>query len=252
VQRPLPSLPVSSLPSACTACGASGWCAPCGLTPPGHAGPADGAGLPVVRRRLAIDQVLCTQGEPFTNLYAVRSGTLKSAVMLVGGREQICSFHTAGDVIALDAVGGGVHETTTTALEDAQLCIIAYAPLLALSANDPELQRRLRRLMSLEITRGQRLLLLLGMATARERLASFLADMSQRFEAQGYSPREFSLRMTRADIGSYLGLTVETVSRTLALFRAQGLLQVDNRRVRIGDAEDFAQLGDLPVAARTA
>jgi CRP/FNR family transcriptional regulator len=204
--------------------------------------------MPIGRRRLAAEQVLYAQGDPFTNLYAVRSGTLKSTVTLAGGREQVCAFHTAGEVVALDAVASGVHETTTTALEDTQVCAIAYAPLLLLGAQDAALLHHLSRLMSLEITRGQRLLLLLGMATARERLASFLCDMSQRFETQGYSPRDFSLRMTRADIGSYLGLTLETVSRTFTLFREQGLLDVQNRRVRIGDAGNFARLGELPVS----
>jgi CRP/FNR family transcriptional regulator len=198
------------------------------------------------RQRLAVTEALYTQGEPFTKLYAVRSGTLKSTVTLSAGREQICGFHTAGEVLALDAVATGVHETTATALEDTQVCVIAYAPLLVISARDAALRQRLYRLMSLEIARGQRLMLLLGMATARERLASFLGDMSQRFEAQGYSPRDFSLRMTRAEIGNYLGLSVETVSRTFTLFRAQGLLDVQNRRVRIGDAEGFAHLGELP------
>jgi CRP/FNR family transcriptional regulator len=202
--------------------------------------------VPIGRRRVAAEQVLYKQGDPFTNLYAVRSGTLKSTVTLADGREQICAFHTAGEVVALDAVASGVHETTTTALEDTQVCAIAYAPLLVKGAQHAALLDHLSRLMSLEITRSQRLMLLLGMATARERLASFLGDMSQRFAAQGYSPRDFSLRMTRADIGSYLGLTVETVSRTFTIFRAQGLLDVQNRRVRISDAEGFAHLGELP------
>jgi CRP/FNR family transcriptional regulator len=204
--------------------------------------------VPIGRRRLAAEQVLYAQGDPLTNLYAVRSGTLKSTVTLANGREQICAFHTAGEVVALDAVASGVHETTTTALEDTQVCAIAYAPLLVMGARDGALLLHLSRLMSLEITRSQRLMLLLGMATARERLASFLGDMSQRFEAQGYSPRDFSLRMTRADIGSYLGLTVETVSRTFTLFRDQGLLDVHNRRVRIANAQDFAHLGVAPAA----
>jgi CRP/FNR family transcriptional regulator len=205
-------------------------------------------GVPIGRRRLAAEQVLYAQGDPLTNLYAVRSGTLKSTVTMANGREQICAFHTAGEVVALDAVASGVHETTATALEDTQVCAIAYAPLLVMGARDAALLLHLSRLMSLEITRSQRLMLLLGMATARERLASFLGDMSQRFEEQGYSPRDFSLRMTRADIGSYLGLTLETVSRTFTLFRAQGLVDVQNRRVRIGDAGDFARLGELPAS----
>jgi CRP/FNR family transcriptional regulator len=239
-------LPVSTLAPPCSACGAAGWFAPCKLASMGWGGSSVGAGLPTSRQRLAVAEVLYTQGEPFTNLYAVRSGTLKSTVTLTAGREKICGFHTAGDVMALDAVAEDVHETTTTALEDAQVCVIAYAPLLAISARDAALQRRLNRLMSLEIARGQRRMLMLGMASARERLASFLGDMSQRFKAQGYSPRDFSLRMTREEIGNYLGLSVETVSRTFTVFRAQGLLDVQNRRVRIGDAEGFAHLGDLP------
>lgn len=193
------------------------------------------------RRKVLAGQVLYGQGERLQFIYSVRCGTLKSTLTLSDGRAQVCSFHMAGEVIALDAVATGTHGTTVSALEDAQVCAIAYAPLIESSALDVPLQRRILSLMSQDIARGQRLTFLLGSFNAQERIAAFLLDLSQRFDALGYSAQEFSLRMTRAEIGSYLGLALETVSRTFAAFQEQGLIEVHNRRVRIADLTDFSR-----------
>ncbi len=226
------SAPALVLKTLCSTCQLLELCPPCGLTGKGM---DDGQGGMFARRKVAAGQVLYGQGDTFRSIYAVRCGTLKSTVTLPDGREQVCGFHLTGEVIALDGIGSGTHASTTTALEDTQVCAIAYAPLIDLVARDPALQRRLSRLMSLEIVRGHRHMMLLGSLNAQERLAAFLLDMSQRFSAHGYSAREFNLRMTRAEIGSLIGLTVETVSRTFSIFQDQGLLQVDVRKVRITD-----------------
>jgi CRP/FNR family transcriptional regulator len=243
-RRPGAVAPGIALHMPCTACQDSGLCMP-GLSqaPCREARP----GVTIVRRRLAADQVLYAQGDVFEHIYAVRSGTLKSTVTQADGRAQICAFHTVGEVIAMDAMADGVHATSTTALEETQVCAINYAPFAELVGQEAKLRDRLSELMSLEIVRGQRQMMLLGLASARERVASFVMDMSRRFQAQGYSARDFNLRMTRAEIGSYLGLTLETVSRTFALFREEGSLQVDNRRVRIADIQIFSRnCGSLP------
>jgi CRP/FNR family transcriptional regulator len=201
------------------------------------------------RRRLTADQILYARGDPFQNLYAVRSGTLKSTVALANGRLQVCGFHTSGDVVALDGIASGAHSATVTALEEAQVCVIACADLEAAIEGSPAFHGRLRQLMSLEIARGQRLVMRLGVYSARERLAAFVLDMSTRFQAQGYSARDFHLRMTRTDIGSYLGMTRDTVSRTFSVFCQEGLLQVDNRRVRIQDPERLMRSCEGPAVA---
>jgi CRP/FNR family transcriptional regulator len=210
------------------------------------------AGRGFSRRRLNADQILYAQGDPFHNLYAVRSGTLKSTVALANGRMQICGFHTAGEVVALDGIASGAHSATVTALEEAQVCVVACAGLQAAIGGSPAFHERLRQLMSLEIARGQRLVMLLGVYSARERLAAFVMDMSMRFQSQGYSARDFRLRMTRTEIGSYLGMTRDTVSRTFSLFRQEGLMQVDNRRVRIQDPERLKRDCERPAAAMQA
>jgi len=231
-----PRTDVAPLQTLCMACGASGWCAPCKRVPPVRSA---NPGETFNRHRLAKNHVLYAQGDSFQNVYAVRNGTFKSTVVPANGREKICAFHTAGEIVGLDGMSTGAHTTTVTALEDAQVCVIAYADLYAVSGGDRDFQRRLSRLMSLEIVRGQRMLMQLGACSARQRLAAFVIDMSCRFHSQGYSARDFNLRMTRNEIASYLGLTSETVSRMFAQFQRDGLLRVDNRRVRIQDPERF-------------
>ncbi|WP_088285847.1 helix-turn-helix domain-containing protein [Ideonella sp. A 288] len=220
------------LDTACTGCQLSTLCPPCGL-----------ASQPLAaRQRVEFARVhvpagrhLYRRGDRFQCLYAVRAGALKSTMTRAHGRDQICGFHLPGEVFALDGVASGTHATTITALEDSQVCAVAYGPLIDTISGDPALEGGLSRLMSHEISRGHRQMLLLGTLNAHQRLAVFLMDQSQRSGAQGHSVHDFNLRMTRADIGSFLGLTLETVCRTFASLQARGLLQVDQRRIRIVD-----------------
>jgi CRP/FNR family transcriptional regulator len=192
-------------------------------------------------RKLHTGQALFEQGARAGALYAVRSGTLKSSLILADGRELVCDFHLPGQLMAFDSIAGGAHPTTATALEDTHVCAIPHAQLDELIRQDPALRAGLNRMMSQEIARGQRIRTLLGLFCAQERLAVFLLDLSGRYRALGQSPHDFNLRMTRADIGSYLGLQLETVSRTFSAFQQQGLVRIDYRRVRILDLPDFAR-----------
>lgn len=222
----------------CTACHLSERCLPCSLLP---AGSDRGDGVLVDWRRVAMGHDLCRQGEPFEFIYAVRSGTFKSSLSLSNGHQQICAFPMCGDIIGMDGMASGQCASTVTALDDAQVCAIAYAPLVDLLARDPALQRRVNRQMGYELARGRRLLLLMGPFTAQERLAAFLLDLSQRFSAHGYSAREFNLRMSRIEIASFLGLSHETISRAFSALQREGLLHIDKRRVRITVLEHFAR-----------
>jgi CRP/FNR family transcriptional regulator len=189
------------------------------------------------RRRVGIGQALYRAGDRFQFVYAVRSGTFKISLGLADGREQVSGFHMTGELMGLDGVANGFHASTATALEDAEICSISYVHLSEQSARSGSLQSVVGRLMSREIVREHSLMMLLGSMNAEERLAVFLLNLSQRFKARGYSPVEFHLRMSRAEIGSYLGMKLETVSRTFSAFQQQGLLEVDRRHIRIVDLD---------------
>ena len=139
--------------------------------------------------------------------------------------------------MGFDGVASGRHASSTTALEDAEICAIPYARLLQVAGQGGGLQQIVGRLMSREIVREHSLMMLLGSMNAEERLAAFLLNLSQRLLARGWSATEFNLRMTRAEIGSYLGLKLETVSRTFSAFQKLRLLEVDKRHIRITDLE---------------
>jgi CRP/FNR family transcriptional regulator len=193
------------------------------------------------RRRVKVGQTLYREGDRFQFIYAVRSGTFKSSLMLADGREQISGFYMAGELLGLDGVANGEHASSSTALEDTEVCAIPYAQLTELAAGNPGMQHLLSRLMSREIVREHSLMVLLGSMNAEERLAAFLLNLSQRLKARGYSPTEFHLRMSRAEIGSYLGMTLETVSRTFSTFQQQRLLEVDKRHIRVIDLDGLAR-----------
>jgi len=199
-------------------------------------------GMGFSRRRLREGQALYREGDVFKFIYAVRSGTFKSTLMLLDGREQVTGFQMAGELLGLDGVASGGQASSAVALEDAEVCSIPYARLVEIASSNVEMQLVLARLMSAEIVREHKLMAMLGTMSADERVASFLLDISRRLQARGYSPQEFHLRMTRADIGSYLGVKLETVSRSLSAFAAQGLLVVDKKHLRIVDFDGLQRM----------
>jgi len=187
------------------------------------------------RARLKKDQILYRAGEPFHALYAIRVGSLKAALLAEDGREQVVGFHMPGEILGLDGVGTNRHEAVAIALEDAEVCVLPFAKVEGLARKLPELQQNLHQVMSKEIMRDQGMMLLLGSMNAQERLAVFLLNLAERQRRRGYSPTEFVLRMTREEIGSYLGLKIETVSRLFSRFQEQRLIQVQSRSVRLLD-----------------
>jgi CRP/FNR family transcriptional regulator, anaerobic regulatory protein len=231
-----------ALKTKCSTCHLRDVCLPSGLAA-AEMGKLDG--LMFGRRRVREGQSLYREGERFQFLYAVRSGTFKSSLTLMDGREQVTGFQMAGELMGLDGLASGKHASGATALEDAEICTIPYAQLADLTTRSPALQQVISRLMSREIVRDHGLMALLGSMSAVERVAAFLLNLSQRMKARGYSPREFHLRMTRADIGSYLGMKLETVSRTLSAFQQQGLLAVDKKHVRIADLDALVRTFEM-------
>jgi CRP/FNR family transcriptional regulator len=174
-------------------------------------------------------------GEAFTALYAVRCGFFKTCVTTADGREQVTGFQMAGEIMGMDGIMDAHHSCSAIALEDAEVCVMPYDRMQELVREVGALQTQVHRIMSREIVREHSVMLLLGSMRAEERVAAFLLNLSQRMKARGFSRTEFILRMTRADIGSYLGLKLETVSRTFSKLQDEGVLDVSWRHLRIVD-----------------
>jgi CRP/FNR family transcriptional regulator len=187
------------------------------------------------RRRLKRGDYLYRYGAEFTALYGVHAGSFKSVLLTEDGREQVTGFHMAGEVLGLDGLGADFYNGDTIALEDGEVIEIARDALELMVRQEPLLQRELFRMLANEIARERALMLLLGSMRAEERLAAFLLNLSQRLAARGYSATRFILRMTREEIGSLLGLKLETVSRILSRFQAEKLIRVHNREIEISD-----------------
>ncbi|WP_411190957.1 helix-turn-helix domain-containing protein [Paraburkholderia sp. B3] len=182
-------------------------------------------------------EALYRAGDPFDNLYAVRSGSLKTVMAHRDGREQVTGLRLAGDPLGLDGISTDSHTCSAVALEDSSVCIIPYSALKHLCRETGAMQDRLHRLMSEQLYRESSQMMVLGSLSADERVAAFLLDVSDRNGQRGYSHAEFNLRMTRDDMGSYLGMTLETVSRTLSRFQKRGLIDAQGKLIRIIDFE---------------
>jgi len=194
------------------------------------------------RTKLKKGDALFHNGAPFTALYAVKLGSLKTTVLSDDGREQVAGYHMAGDLLGLDGMGEDRHGCEAIALEDSELCVLPFTRIEELARHVPALQHNLHKFLSREIERDHRVMLLLGSMRAEERLAAFLLNLSERYRARGYSSTEFVLRMTREEIGSYLGLKLETVSRLFSKFQEEGLVMVAGRSVKIIDMPILKQL----------
>ena len=181
-------------------------------------------------------------GDSFAALHAIRVGSCKTIVLSEKGHEQVVGYHMAGDIVGMDGIGTELHGGQAVALEDTEVCVLAFDRLEELARHVVPLQRNLHKVLATEVAREQNLLLVLGSMSAEERLAVFLLNLSQRYRERGYSPSEFVLRMTREEIASYLGLKLETISRQLSRFQAAGLIQVQGRVVKLLDFDALKQL----------
>lgn len=194
------------------------------------------------RRKIKRGTALFRNGEKFSSLYAIRTGFFKTCVASEDGRDQVTGFQMAGEIIGLDGIVNDHHSCDAVALEDAEVCVMPFDRIEELSREINGLQRHVHKIMSREIVREHGVMLLLGSMRAEERLAAFLLNLVQRLHARGFSQSELILRMTREEIGSYLGLKLETVSRTFSKFVEDGIVEVKQRHVRILDTEALARL----------
>ncbi len=221
---------LDALKVACSACNLRELCLPVGLSEEEVHSLDE---MVNSRRAVKRGEALFHAGEPFTALYAVRTGFFKTLVTAADGREQVTGFQMAGELIGLDGISTDRHACNAVALEDSQVCMIPYTQLETLSREFTLLQHQFHKIMSREIVRDHGVMLLLGSMRAEERLAAFLLNLTQRLQARGFSASALVLRMTREEIGSYLGLKLETVSRTFSKFQDEGILEVKQRDIRI-------------------
>lgn len=230
---------IARLRRSCGACGLSQLCLPATL---------DSGDMPrleaAVRQHRPLDagHALFLEGAVFTDLYVVRSGSMKTVAVQSDGSEQVLGFHLAGDVVGLDAVADGQHRCSAVTLERTTVCDIPFSAIETVARHVPGLQRQLHRVISREFVRDQEHLATMGRKQAHERLAIFLKSLSDRRRALGLEPLELMLSMSRADIANYLGLVIETVSRLFGRFQDEGLLSVQRRLVRILDYDALARI----------
>jgi CRP/FNR family transcriptional regulator, anaerobic regulatory protein len=235
--------PASETPRAkeikCTTCNLRETCLPAGL---GSDDVTRMQRVVYLRRRVKRGESLFAAGDEFRALYAIRSGFFKSSVVDGEGREQVTGFFMGGELLGMDGLGSGQHNGTAIALEDSEVCVMPYSLIEEMSREVPSLQRQLHAVLSREIVRDHGVMMLLGSMRAEARLATFLLNLSRRFVRRGYSPSDFHLRMTREELGSYLGLKLETVSRLFSQFQKGGLIAVDQKHIRILDIKGLEKL----------
>ena len=215
---------------ACKNCTLSTLCLPMGLTPEDVERLDD-----IVKRTRPLHRgdFLFRNGDRFRSLYVVKTGSLKTFAPSAEGGEQVLGFHLPGELVGLDAIDKDAHACSARVLETSAICEIPFPRLEELTATIPSLQHQMYRLLSKEIAHDTDMLLLLGKKNAEERLATFLVNMSRRLHQRGLSATDFHLSMSRHEIGNYLGLAVETVSRIFTRFQEEGLLKVDRKHVQI-------------------
>ncbi|MDM4765725.1 fumarate/nitrate reduction transcriptional regulator Fnr [Pelomonas sp. SE-A7] len=224
---------------ACSSCNLRELCLPVGLSPDNLDQIDTMVGS---RKSVPRGDTLFRTGDEFQAIYAVRTGFFKTCVSSEDGRDQVTGFQMAGELLGLDGISNDRHSCDAVALEDSQVCVIPFSQLEELSREINDLQRQFHKIMSREIVRDHGVMLLLGSMRAEERLAAFLLNLTQRLNARGFSASSLVLRMTREEIGSYLGLKLETVSRTFSKFQDEGLLEVKQRQIRILDQAGLQQL----------
>jgi CRP/FNR family transcriptional regulator, anaerobic regulatory protein len=233
------SMKLEAMKVACSSCNLRELCLPVGLSEEDLERVDQLVGS---RRTLKRGEVLFRAGDRFESLYAVRTGFFKTRVSAEDGRDQVTGFQMAGELLGLDGISTDRHSCDAVALEDSQVCQIPYGRLEEVSREVIDLQHQFHKMMSREIVRDHGVMLLLGSMRAEARLAAFLLNLTQRLRARGFSGTSLVLRMTREEIGSYLGLKLETVSRAFSHFQDEGFLEVKQRDIRVLDETGLRHL----------
>jgi CRP/FNR family transcriptional regulator len=199
-------------------------------------------GIVTARMRLAKGETLYRSGGRFVGLYMIRLGSFKTVLLADDGAEQVAGYHMSGEILGADGIGTSLHDSEAVALEDSEVWTLSFDRLQTLARDRMAVQQNFHRVLSREIVRERKIMMMLGTMSAEQRLAAFLIDLSERYRERGYSSSEFVLRMTREEIGSYLGLKLETVSRLFSRFQREALLQVQGRLVKLLDLMSLKEL----------
>ena len=231
---------------ACSNCNLRELCMPMGLSDHDLNRLDD---LVAVRRKIKRGDTLFTNGEKFTSLYAIRTGFFKTCLATEDGRDQVTGFQMAGEIMGLDGIVSDLHTCDAVALENSEVCVMPFDKIETLSREVSALQHHVHKIMSREIVREHSVMMMLGSMRAEERVAAFLLNLSHRVHARGFSRSELVLRMTREEIGSYLGLKIETVSRTFSKFVDDGVLEVKQKNLRILQLDSLHRFVNAPVNA---
>ena len=224
---------------SCGNCSVRALCLPAGLSS------QDIERLEQVTRKKTVvkaGEQLFRAGDPFTSLYAIRSGSFKSVVIAADGDAQVTHFALPGELLGLDAYSSQSHPSFAEALEDSSVCELPFEQLETLAQQVPGLQKQIFNLFSDELRQEKDMVMLLGKRSAEARLAALLINISERYARRGYSAVDFNLTMQRLDIANYLGLTAETVSRLISRFQKQQLISVKGRAVNLLDKRGLATL----------
>jgi len=217
---------------ACSECSLRELCLPIGL---------DEAGLDslhtVIKRTRTLKKgdFLYRVGDQLKSLYAISKGSIKTCELSASGQIQITGFHLTGELVGMDGISTERHHCDAIVLEPTEVCELPFEDLESVSRDVPSLQHQLLKILSREIVQDGELLLMVGKMNAEERLATSLLSFSRRYENLGLSGTHFRLSMSRQDLGDYLGLALETVSRLFSRFQDEGLLHIEGRNVEILD-----------------
>jgi CRP/FNR family transcriptional regulator len=236
-------IPVVDDSQHCSTCMMGHVCLPTGM--PAHEIEQLDA-LVTERIRVEKGQPLYRHNEHLNALFGLRSGSIKTLLEEANGSQQITGFFLPGEIVGLDGMIEGRHSSSAIAMEDSEVCVVRLQDIDEISRFVPSLQHQVRRLMSKEIARSHQVLLALGSMRSEQRLAAFLSNLSQRLTILGYSPTDFMMRMSREEIGNYLGLTIETISRLFSRFARDGIIKINQREVKIVDMKALNELVDKP------
>ena len=231
---------IRNLEIHCQTCSVRGLCLPVGLATEAM---SELDRLIGHRIRVTKHAALYRAGAEFHFLYAIHTGMLKTSVVMDDGRDQVMGYHMSGDIVGFDGIDNEHYSADAAALEDTEVCALPFSSIENLARTLPSLQRNLSKLISSEMTQDRGMMLVLGSMKAEERMATFLLNLGDRYRRRGYSQNEFELRLTRDEIGSYLGLRLETVSRIFSRFHSAGLIQVQGRTVKLLDLAALKVLG---------
>ncbi|MDC8011667.1 Crp/Fnr family transcriptional regulator [Tahibacter soli] len=200
------------------------------------------AHVPVLRRRLLAGQHLFRAGQPFRALYFVHAGFLRTSLVTSDGREQVTGFSMRGDLLGAESIGSATHVNDVVALDTCEIVELPYPAVLAACLAVPQLHGALMQALATELRRDRSWMLAIGTLSAERRVAGFLLDLAERYKALGFSASHFVLRMSRVDIGNFLALKHETVTRALSHLAATGLIEVDRREIRIRSTSQLEAL----------